>query len=208
LICILENHKVGYTWIAAGAFLVMGLMVPLPTVVFPDEADRQQAVRDFETSGIVDIKARAFQTGSLMAWRPGMEIFPNEKVTRRGIRYREEGKKVAIEGAVGVVGFFGGPQLHIIDGYALGDALLARLPVENDQTWRPAHFSRRIPDGFIKTLYTGQNQITDPELALYYDKLHLVISGDLWTLERWQAIWGLNIGQYDYLLENYVSSSN
>jgi hypothetical protein len=30
----------------------------------------------------------------------------------------------------------------------------------------------------------------------------------LWTLERWQAIWGLNMGQYDYLLENYVSSSN
>jgi arabinofuranosyltransferase len=204
----LDNHKVGYTWIAAGAFLVIGLMVRLPTVVLPNETDMQQAIQDFEISGIADIKARAFQTSSLMAWRPGMEIFPTEKASRRGIRYREEGKKVAIEGTVGMVGFFGGPQLHIIDGYALGDSLLARLPVENAETWRPAHFSRRLPEGYIKTFETGQNQLTDLELSLYYDKLRLVISGDLWTLERWQAIWGLNMGQYDYLLENYVSSSN
>ena len=208
LVRVLDDHKVGYTWIAAGAFLVMGLMVPLPTVVLPSETDRQQAIHDFETFGIADIKARAFQTSSLMAWRPGVEIFPNEKMVQRGTRYRQEGKKVAIEGTVGMVGFFGGPQLHIIDGYALGDSLLARLPVENAETWRPAHFSRRIPEGYIKTLETGQNQLTDPELALYYDKLHLVISGDLWTQERWQAIWGLNTGQYDYLLENYISSSN
>jgi arabinofuranosyltransferase len=208
LIRILDHHKVGYTWIAAGVFLVMGLMVPLPTVVFPNENDTQQAVRDFETSGIADLKARAFQTSSLMAWRPGMEVFPNEKVTRRGIRYREEGKKVAVDGTVGLVGFFGGSQLYLIDGYALGDPLLARLPVENVEKWLPAHFSRRIPEGYVETVETGKNQIVDPALALYYDKLHLVISGDLWILERWQAIWGLNMGQYDYLLENYVSSSN
>jgi len=200
LIRILDARKVKYTWIAAGAFLVMGLMVPRPTVILPNENDMQQAIRDFETFGIADMKARAFQTASLMAWRPGVEIFPNEKVTRRGIRYHEEGKKVAVEGTIGLVGFFGGPQLHIIDGYALGDALLARLPVENVETWRPAHFSRRLPEGYIKTFETGQNQIADPKLALYYDKLRLVISGDLWTLKRWQAIWGLNTGQYDYLI--------
>ncbi len=208
LLRFFEGMDIKFTWLTSAVFLVLGLIVPLPTLVFPDENDTQQAIRDFETIGVADLKARAFQTSSLMAWRPGLEIFPNEKVTRRGLRYREEGKKVATEGTVGLVGFFGGSQLHLIDGYALADPLLARLPVENAETWRPAHFSRRIPEGYIKTIETGKDHLADPGLASYYEKLQLVISGNLWTIERWQAIWGLNMGRFDYLLENYKASSN
>ena len=52
----------------------------------------------------------------------------------------------------------------------------------------------------------GENKISDPNLVQYYDKLHLIISGDLWTFKRWEAIWKMNTGQYDYLLEAYTNT--
>jgi arabinofuranosyltransferase len=54
----------------------------------------------------------------------------------------------------------------------------------------------------METLESGVNQLADPHLAAYYEQLSLITRGDLWTLERWKAIWMLNTGQYDYLLEN------
>lgn len=84
--------------------------------------------------------------------------------------------------------------------------LLARLPVSDLKEWRIGHFRRNIPDGYAETIENGENQITDPNLAAYYDRLHLIISGDLWSAERWSAIWKMNTGQYNYLLDAYLKS--
>jgi arabinofuranosyltransferase len=80
--------------------------------------------------------------------------------------------------------------------------------VEYPEKWRISHFSRRIPSGYYKTVETGQNRIEDPNLSQYYEKLLLVIRGDLWTRKRWQAIWDLNTGRSNGLLESYLVSSN
>jgi len=63
------------------------------------------------------------------------------------------------------------------------------------------HFRRSVPDGYINTLETAVNEIEDPGIAEYYEKLSLITRGRIWSLERWQAIWKLNTGQYDYLLD-------
>jgi arabinofuranosyltransferase len=209
LIHFAETWKVQYIWIACTVFFIMGCFVPVPTLKLPTEYDMEQSVRDFESpKGILDVKARAFQTVSLIAWlRNTGDVFPDEKVTRRGIRYHENEVRVAVDGTVGVVGFFGGRQLHLIDPFALGDPLLARLPAVKDK-WKIAHFPRKIPDGYFETFETGKNQIKDPNLAAYYEKLRLVISGNLWTKKRWQAIWDLNTGKYTYLLDKYLGSEN
>ncbi len=56
----------------------------------------------------------------------------------------------AVEGkAAGFVGYFAGPDVHIIDIYALGDALLARLEVVDYKPWRIGHFQRDLPNGYI-----------------------------------------------------------
>jgi arabinofuranosyltransferase len=62
-----------------------------------------------------------------------------------------------------------------VDIFALSDPLLARLPANPDS--RTGHFLRDIPAGYIETLETGQNRLTDPDLAAYYDQLRRVISG-------------------------------
>ena len=114
-------------------------------------------------------------------------------------------KDVHIVGALGKKGYQVGPEIYIIDYFALSDPLLARLPIEDAIDWRIGHFKRAIPIGYRETLKSGTNHIADPDLAEYYEKLHYVVAGRLWDWERLREIWNLNTGQYDYLLINYLS---
>jgi arabinofuranosyltransferase len=105
--------------------------------------------------------------------------------------------------AIGVNGYYAAPDAHIVDPCAaLADPLLARLPVAHPKAWRAGHFERPIPQGYLETLRTGSNKISDPALAQFYDKLTLITQGDdLFATERLVTIWRMNTGQYDPLLE-------
>jgi len=119
-----------------------------------------------------------------------------------GSKWRFSGfNKLYVADALGKPGYSKGPNTYVIDNFALADPLLARLPAASD--WEIGHFRRDIPDGYLETLQTGDNQIVDVDLALYYSKLQIVIGGPLMNWDRIVTIWRLNIGQYDYLLEHY-----
>ena len=105
---------------------------------------------------------------------------------------------------IGYLGFYAGPQVHLIDYFALSDTLLARLPLQQGIKWDIGHIRRAIPDGYLETLETGTNQIADPNLATYYEKLSTVTRGKLWSWDRIQTILDLNIGKYDTLLDAYL----
>jgi arabinofuranosyltransferase len=115
-------------------------------------------------------------------------------------------RKVLAEAAIGRLGYTRGPNIYIVDNYALVDPLLARLPTHQKQ-WRIGHFGRDLPPGYLETLEMGTNQIADPNLALYYKELSSVIQGPLWDWERMVKIWKFNTGQYDYLLRTYIISA-
>jgi arabinofuranosyltransferase len=107
---------------------------------------------------------------------------------------RLEGRPVFEYGTIGFTGYFAGPEVHIIDQFALAEPLLARLPA-----WRVSrigHFRRDIPAGYEETIASGHNCIVNPEIASYYDRLHLVISGPIWTRERLATIAGMLVGRY------------
>jgi arabinofuranosyltransferase len=98
-----------------------------------------------------------------------------------------------------MVGYFAGPQVHIVDKLGITEPLLARLPMKVIPKWRVGHYPREVPLGYLETLESGQNQIADRHLGEYYDKLALITRGPLWDPARWQAIWKMNTGQYDNL---------
>lgn len=102
-------------------------------------------------------------------------------------------------------GYMRGPNIHIVDKFALTDPILARLPI-TAQKWRIGHFARDLPEGYLDALGSGVNQIVDPSLAQYYDELNAVIRGPLWSRERLLKIWKFNTGQYDHLIENYLQA--
>jgi hypothetical protein len=111
---------------------------------------------------------------------------------------------VVIFGNIGIYGYYAGPQLHIVDPYALADPLLARLPAKKDQ--RIGHFARHVPAGYVETIRTGINRIRHPGLAAFYDHLAPVVKGPLFSIPRFREILALNAGRYAHLLRSYVDS--
>lgn len=101
----------------------------------------------------------------------------------------------------GMSGYLAGPEVHVIDVYALSDPLLARLPMIYAPKWRTGHFRRHVPDGYKETLATGENRLEDPNLAAYYDQLALVTRGPLFSTERFMTVLRFQWGAYDPLID-------
>jgi arabinofuranosyltransferase len=93
--------------------------------------------------------------------------------------------------SIGFLGYVAGPEIYLLDIYALSDPLLARLPAA--EGWRIGHFRRDIPEGYIESLHEGKNKIVDPKLANLYDRIVLITRGDLFSLDRIKAIIALNL---------------
>ena len=156
-----------------------------------------------DANGITDERGYYYQNaGLLTALRapPGSQ-FPDDGWAKRGRATRSDTFMVVFLSNLGFSGFFSGPNVHIIDVFALADPLLARLPAKKDPNWRIGHFSRLLPEGYVETHFQGQNRVKDTDLAVYFDKLQIIVRGDLADRDRWAEIWRMNIGQYDDLID-------
>lgn len=67
-------------------------------------------------------------------------------------------------GAIGMLGYYAGPRLHIVDPPPLGDPLLARLPAK--RPWYPGHFDRELPAGYMESVRNRGNVIPTTPWAL------------------------------------------
>jgi arabinofuranosyltransferase len=95
-------------------------------------------------------------------------------------------------------------ECHMYDLNGQVDPLMARIPNRYNKNWRQGHlFKPEIP-GYRETLISGKNEIKDPDIALYYDKIRLITRGDLWSWERFKTIVNMNLGRYNYLLKAYA----
>lgn len=103
--------------------------------------------------------------------------------------------------AIGFDGFFSGPEMHIVDKLGLSDPLLARIPARFDPAWRIGHLMRELPEGYLDSITSGENNLSDEALGEYYSHLQLITAGELFTLERWQVIWSMNLGHYEHLID-------
>ncbi len=96
--------------------------------------------------------------------------------------------------ATGMMGYYAGPDVYIVDRIGLSDALLARLPISNIQDWRIGHFRRELPAGYKESLLTGTNQIVDPGIRALYGTISLIIRGPLLDRQRLVEIVTMNLG--------------
>ncbi len=179
-----------------GAVLAVGLIAPLPTYRIDQPASLSDEKR------INDERAWYFEQAALIN-RSRYEPFPPERGYYNGLAARalsEVDYVVEPQNNVGMFGYYAGPNVYIIDEYGLGDPLMARLPPEREQNFFIGHFHRRVPYGYIESIYSHKNLIKDASLAKYYDQLHLIVSGKLFAPERLLAIWKMNTGQLNDLI--------
>ena len=134
-----------------------------------------------------------------------------------GARLREQGAQVLVADGMGFVGFFAGPEVHLVDPMGLTDPLLARLPIWHEGRllapqkpippeleWRIGHFVRPLPEGYLETLETGENRLASQALGSYWDELALITRGALWSRTRLAAILRSNLRGGDPRIRRYL----
>ncbi len=182
----------------AGAIIGIGLMASAPNLLSGPDYGHQGISTDFH--GITDERKYYYpQTGWLRSYRAF--VSPEMPQAELGRWMVSQGQRVATHDMVGMFGYGGGPELHVVDNFALGDPLLARLP--STPPWRIGHFGRALPDGYIQTLRTGTNQIADSGLAEYYNDLRRITREPIFSAVRFLAVLRMNLGLDDHLLANY-----
>ena len=104
--------------------------------------------------------------------------------------------------AVGLSGFYAGPGVHVVDALSIGDPLLARIPPYYQSDWQPGHLNRIIPEGYVETHISGENQIRNPALSTYYRHLSLITRGTIFDPLRLWTIIQFNLGFFDHLIDH------
>ncbi|MDE3061030.1 MAG: hypothetical protein KGJ06_08460 [Pseudomonadota bacterium] len=170
----------------------------LARLIYPHAGTLLEACPSCFTGGIwpryYSVTAAGFHVGSMPLPLPTVD--------------RHHAPEVAITTGIGIFGYSGGPNVHMVNAYAFTDPLLARLPDKGVRMTDSVieHWTRDIPSGYVEALKTGSTAQMNPALAKYYRKLRLIISGNLWDSERLREILLFNLGDYDYLIDEYIKS--
>ncbi|HSP87572.1 MAG TPA: hypothetical protein VLN45_05530 [Ignavibacteriaceae bacterium] len=203
--------------------ILLGLLAPYPTIFSTTTYGLgPKLISGFKfgpkilatyDNGIADERLFYYQFTGLLK----KENFNKHPWLEKVKRVKENHETPFVYTIAGIFGYYAGPEIYIIDPWALTNPLLSKLRATEywrvgskiqpgEKWWRIGHFARKIPDGYIETLYSEENKIKNPDLKKYYDKLSFVIKGNLFNSKRLIEVWNLNIGKYDYLIDRYNST--
>ena len=116
---------------------------------------------------------------------------------------RGERRAVDLATTAGARGLLAGPRVIEVEPW-ICDPLLVRLPIANPQRWRIGHFTRRLPEGYLESLASGEDRIRDAALREYWRALRTIVAAPLFDAERLGTLWRYWRGGYDGLLAGYV----
>src|SRR3989338_1239111 len=192
--------------------LLIGFLSPYPPILNTASYGKDKNLSDIrDRHGVTDERAFYYQNTGLLTDSPHKRARQWWKLKNTPVLTsasdknggQEMNQKVEKRWLIGMHGFYGGPEVYIVDMFCLADPLRARLPSRKDKPWMIGHFERIIPDGYLESLACGQNKIKDKKLAAYYDKLCIITRGKLFSINRLIEIWKMNTGYYDNYLSLY-----
>ncbi|MEA4910265.1 MAG: hypothetical protein VB089_21770 [Anaerolineaceae bacterium] len=193
-----RHTRPGVRGLAFAGVLALGLAAPTPTFLLQP----LRAAPLVDAHGIADERAWYFPDAGLI--NAAGKDMPTSVGHGGGLAARQDSQtdlQVVVLKNTGVYGYFAGPQVFVIDYLALSDPLLARMPALREVHWRVGHYPRVVPEGYLSTVYTGTDLLEDENLGKFYDQLALITRGPLFSPERFVAIWKMNTGQFDDLID-------
>lgn len=157
-------------------------------------AGRDFGPRSFWLEGIADERGFYFEEAGLIT--AGLTGFPD--VTDWAERAAQAEPPQDKCGGLGLFGLQVGPGVHVIDTCALTDPLLARLPMVQNGflKWRPGHFYRALPEGYVDLVAGKAGKLSDPGLEQLRQDVSLVTQAPLDAPGRLAAIWRLHVKDY------------
>lgn len=191
-----------YQVTAAAALLLYNLVMPLAPVKTTAKYEAGWPWRS--QNGIKDERGHYHPITNIFFYSPFRDL-PDHTWMREGLSFRNGAEKVTVQGSIGFFGLSAGPDKHIVDRNALSDPLLARLPVSPRLYFEfyAGHYFRDIPDGYLESLASGSNQVVDPLVHDYYDRLRVVTGGPLLSASRLRNMWYFTFGGGRGFAERY-----
>ena len=209
LVARLPAELLGESWWLAAA-LVAGLGASVSRPTFKSDSGYGAGPEE-SAQGVTDERGFYYQGTGLLTARRGAAL-PTHRFADLGRAAARAGEAEPAY-AVGMLGFFAGPRVPVVDQIGLADPLLARLPFARrdlpafERGWRVGHPVRPLPAGYVESVRRRDNEIVDPDLREYYRHLLAVTRGGLFSGERLAEIWRFHAGRYDPLLRAYVARS-
>jgi arabinofuranosyltransferase len=198
-------RTVGRAWVAPAFLLgVFVLALQSHTLSALSPSTYNMRTTDGNELDIVDERGQWYPRTGLLASGRDIPAFGAVE-TLLDIRLSPQDPEIFLDGKVGLDGIVAGPGVHLVDPM-LCDPLMMRLPVWDLNDWRIGHFMRRVPQGYLESLVSGDNRIDDPGLARAYEDLRLATRGGLFDPKRAKAIWSLAFGAGKRGLKSYVES--
>ena len=191
------------SWFAASAVVALAFAAPNPTVLSGADYHEHRLHTD---ELIDDERGYRHYFAGLISTRSS-PFLVNDPWFKEGNAARREAESqgrtiVIVDPNGGYMGYAAGPRVHFINPYAITDPLLARLPGRIGFI-APGHFWRNTPKGYpAAAISTGE--IKDPNLQAYWEELSLIISGPIFSPERWAAIWRMHTGANQHLIDAYL----
>lgn len=192
-------------------FAVAALIFSLTTHVITD----QFLFGAKYSSPISDERAGYFTTSSLfnnvVSLATTGELCIRDTWNEQGVNeYREKGFSGGIlQNCPGITKYYNN-DMYLNDTYALGDPFLAHLPAVKESNWRIGHMWREAPYGYGNQVIYGDdengNRVQNEDISQYYEIIREITCGDLFSADRIKKIIDINLGKYNYLVENYANT--
>lgn len=182
--------------IAAGAILALSVVPEAsPLRARADFGSGPVAAGQFDRFGVTDERRFYYPSLGLLPVLEGGTTPASHAWAAAGLAMRASGEAVREASNTGLVGFYAGPGVYIIDRNALSDPFLARLPPRPG--WRVGHYTRDVPAGYVESRRLDENRMPEGALRRLYDRVQLLTRGSLWQRERWRAIGEQLSGRYN-----------
>jgi len=185
----------GHPWVVGLALTILGLYAWLfPHTPVNSPWDYEVSPDFYLQWGVGDERGRYFRYTSLLTylvWRTQPDappFFPPYAWSQMGYEFRASPEPIAVVDSVGMFGYWAGPDKMVLDQWALTDPFLARLPDADGRLWRPGHYERNLPAGYLESLRTGENRLVDPTLRALYDLTVWATRAPLFEAERWMHL--------------------
>ena len=65
---------------------------------------------------------------------------------------------------------------------------------------------REAPVGYNETVLDGENEIENESIKEYYEVIKFITRAPVWDKDRLRAVFDMNTGKYDHLLEEYKTT--
>jgi arabinofuranosyltransferase len=176
--------------VALALTILLGFCSPRPPALVDDDYKGLGK----SPHGVDDEKGYRFADTSLLRQNRHTHLSDASGWVADGRKAKQDHVRVAVVHNVGFFGFYAGPDVHIIDPYGLGDALMGHLPYVNDSSsWDPGHYDRKVPDGYAEAALDG-GRIADGKVDAYWRKIELVTRGPIFDGRRLALVLRFTLG--------------